>query len=53
MIYDCVVIVSVRGEMLHDAPDGATVRRPLCVDSGSGVSCHDVASRSVIVLNSS
>ena len=25
VIYDCVVIVSVRGEMLRDAPDGATV----------------------------
>ena len=25
MIYDCVVIVSIRGEMLRDAPDGATV----------------------------
>ena len=25
MIYDCVVIVSIRGEMLRDPPDGASV----------------------------
>ena len=40
--------------MLHDAPDGATVYTSTYVlTPGSGVSYHDVASRSVSVLNSS
>ena len=51
MICDCVLIVSVRGEMLRDASDGATVYVDLCIDSTTGVSCHDVDSRSVSVLN--
>ena len=51
MICDCVLKVSVRGEMLRDASDGATVYVDLCIDSTTGVSCHDVDSRSVSVLN--
>ena len=46
----CVVIVSIRGGMVRDAPDGATVYADLCVDSASGVSCHDVDSRRGCVL---
>ena len=45
MICDCVVIVSVRGKMLCDAPDGAAVCVDLCIDSATGVSRHDVDSR--------
>ena len=44
MICDCVVIVSIREEMLRDAPDGAAVCVDLCIDSATGVSCHDVDS---------
>ena len=37
--------------VLRDAPDGATVYVDLCIDSGSGVSCHNVDSQRGRVLN--